>query len=290
MKQFGFATAIISGNEELVVLVEDQVATLSALVPGAPDSFDALFNEWETMVKVVGAALEDNPQVDWLSAGMTEFGIPGTARPSIYCAGANYSDHIAEMGATDPGPPFHFVSPVGVLNTHGANVIRPAGVEKLDWEVELAVVIGRDARNVSRAEALSYVAGYTIANDISARDDQMFHPVFGVDWMFAKNGEGQTPVGPAITPAAFVPDPSALTLSLSVNGVVRQDSHTSQLIVNVAQQIEVLSRYITLRPGDLILTGTPAGTAAAHGVYLNDGDVVEARVEELGALTNTIVG
>lgn len=289
MQPFGIGNAVIGSGVKPVVLRDNMVAPLSELIPGAPILFEDLLADWDGLVEEIGQALSSREDIAWRAQSDVEFDVPGVSRPSVYCSGANYHDHIAEMGAPSAGAPFHFVSPSGVLNAHRSDVHRPMGVTKLDWEVELAVVIGRKARNVHREEALDYVAGYTVANDVSARDDAMFHSLFGVDWMFAKNAEGLTPLGPVIVPARFVPAPESLDLSLTVNGIRKQNSSTSQLIVGIAQQIELLSRYLTLNPGDVILTGTPAGTAAAHGkAYLSDGDVMVARIESVGELENTV--
>jgi 2-keto-4-pentenoate hydratase/2-oxohepta-3-ene-1,7-dioic acid hydratase in catechol pathway len=291
MQSFGIGNAVIDTDVQPVVLHDNMVAPLSDLIPAAPTRFQDLFAEWDGLVEEIGQALSSREDIAWRAQGEIVFEVPGVDRPSVYCSGANYHDHIAEMGAPSAGAPFHFISPSGVLNAHKSSVHRPIGASKLDWEVELAVVIGRKARNVPRDEALDYIAGYTVANDVSARDEAMFHSLFGVDWMFAKNAEGLTPIGPVIVPACFVPAPEKLSLSLTVNGVTRQNSSTSQLIVGIAQQIELLSSYLTLNPGDVILTGTPAGTAAGHGrAYLNDGDVMVARIESVGELENTIAG
>lgn len=291
MQSFGIGKAVIDDSMQPVVLVGNEVIALTALLPAAPARFEDLLADWDGLVNQVGKALSDQTDIVRRAQNDVVFGVPGVKHPSVYCSGANYYDHIAEMGAPSAGAPFHFVSPAGVLNAHKSEVHRPVAAAKLDWEVELAVIIGRTARNVPRDNALEYVAGYTVANDVSARDDAMFHSLFGVDWMFAKNAEGMTPLGPAIIPARFVPTPEALDLSLSVNGTIRQNSSTSQLIVGIAQQIELLSRYLTLNPGDVILTGTPAGTAAGHGrVYLDDGDVMVARIESVGELVNTVAG
>lgn len=274
----------------MAVLADGWVTPLAALLPEAPVTFDGLLEDWDKWVAATEAAL---PRAGGVAERIPErdalLGVPGVERPTVYCAGANYVDHIAEMGVHDIGAPFHFVSPPGVLNAPGRAVERPVGVEKLDWEIELAVLIGRSARRVSAERALEYVAGYAVANDVSARDDRMRHAIFGVDWMFAKSGEGMTPIGPAIVPAAFIRDPGHLELSLTVNGETRQLSSTSKMIVGVARQIELLSGYLTLRPGDLILTGTPAGTAAAFGgAYLGDGDEMVATIDQLGSLRNTV--
>jgi 2-keto-4-pentenoate hydratase/2-oxohepta-3-ene-1,7-dioic acid hydratase in catechol pathway len=221
----------------------------------------------------------------------------------IYCAGANYKDHVAEMtpkGAPlPPDPhelglkPWHFIKSSRSVADPGATVAIPAGCQKLDWEVELAAIIGREARGLTLENALSCVAGYTVGNDLSARD-LGFRPVlpeaspFRSDWTAHKSFAGACPLGPWITPARDIPDPQNLGLKLFVNDVVKQDSHTSQMIYTLAEQIAQLTARATLYPGDIVMTGTPAGTAAAHGHYLKSGDVVRAWIEGIGDLTTRI--
>jgi len=226
---------------------------------------------------------------------------PGT----IYCAGANYSDHVAEMAKaqnmplpTDPKSlglkPWHFIKPPrACVVGPGARVARPAGSQKLDWEAELVAVIGKPARNVPVKDALGYVAGYTCANDLSARDlgrRTQLPPTnpFHFDWTAHKGFEGSCPLGPWITPASDVPDPQRLWIRLWVNGVLKQDSNTSQMIYSVAEQISHLSSLATLHPGDIILTGTPAGVGTPRNEFLQPSDHVEVEIEGLGRLENWI--
>lgn len=225
---------------------------------------------------------------------------PGT----IYCAGANYADHVAEMARArgelpPPDPralglkPWFFIKPRGCAVGSGARVARPAGCRKLDWEAELVAVIGTPARNVPVATALDYVSGYAIANDLSARDLSRRPQLapgspFHFDWTAHKGFEGSCPLGPRITPAAEVPDPQRLAIRLWVNGVLKQDSSTSQMIYSVAEQIAHLSTLITLQPGDIVLTGTPAGVGAARNEFLQPGDKVEIEIERLGRLETFI--
>lgn len=226
--------------------------------------------------------------------------LPPSLEPSaVYFAGFNYRDHVANMmrkfnHPDEPDPkavglkPWHGLKPRNSLCGQGATVELPT--DKVDWEVELAVVIGRTARRVPVAEALSFVAGYTVAIDLSARD-LAFRPhtdvasVARMDWLLQKGLEGFCPLGPWLTPRAAVPDPQALAMKLSVNGELKQDSRTSEMIFSVAETISHLSDVVTLSPGDVILTGTPAGTGAERGEFLKPGDVVIAWIEGIGELT-----
>jgi 2-keto-4-pentenoate hydratase/2-oxohepta-3-ene-1,7-dioic acid hydratase in catechol pathway len=224
---------------------------------------------------------------------------------AIYCAGANYADHVAEMARAQNLPPpqdprtlglkpwFFMKPPRACVVGPRSRVARPRGSQKLDWEAELVAVIGRPARNVPVEKALGYVAGYTIADDLSARDLSRRSALppgnpFHFDWTAHKGFEGSCPLGPWITPAAEVPDPQRLAIRLWVNGVLKQDSNTSQMIFSTAEQISHLSSLATLHPGDLVLTGTPAGVGAGRNEFLQPGDRVEIEIEGLGRLEHWI--
>lgn len=292
MTNFGLCRVAHRGETLMAVLTNEQVIPLDRLLGDpAPRDFEAALVSWEGLVEKVQDALVSPQTATGIPAAEVEFMPPTVARPSVWCAGANYHDHVAEMGAHLGEPrSFHFLSPATVLAGHGTHVRRPAGVAELDWEVELAAVIGRRARDVDAGAALNYVAGYTVANDVSIRDASMLrHPLFGIDWTSSKNADTLTPVGPALVPARFVPDPGNLDVRLSINGALRQNSNTSQMIVPLSDQIAALSRLITLQPGDIILTGTPAGTAGGHdSAYLRDGDEMVASIGCIGTLQNII--
>jgi 2-keto-4-pentenoate hydratase/2-oxohepta-3-ene-1,7-dioic acid hydratase in catechol pathway len=221
---------------------------------------------------------------------------------AIYCAGSNYADHAAEMAARDNRPPppdphtlglnaWHFLKASRALADPGARVKISGYCEQMDWEIELAAVIGRAAKDVAADKALSYVAGYTIANDLSARDrgrraNMPDASPFKWDWTKHKTFEGSCPLGPWIVPASDIGDPQKLGLKLWVNGALKQDSNTSEMIYTLAEQIEQLSAGMTLYPGDIILTGTPAGVGAGRGEFLKAGDVVKLWIEKIGEIEN----
>ena len=221
---------------------------------------------------------------------------------TIFCAGANYSDHVARMAKIhgfepDPDPhtiglkPWHFIKPSRNVVGQGATI--KVASKALDWEAELALVIGRRAKDVSIEDALSYVAAYTIANDISARDlSRRPHlrddSPFKYDWVGQKCFDGSCPLGPWLVPASAVADPQNLSIRLWVNDTLRQDSNTGKMIFTAAEQISHLSSRLTLHPGDVILTGTPMGVGAETGEFLKPGDVMRVEIESLGALTTTI--
>ncbi len=221
---------------------------------------------------------------------------------AIYCAGANYADHAAEMAAREGNPPppdphtlghkaWHFIKAAGAITDPGATVKISTYAKSMDWEIELAAVIGRTGKDIPQDKALSYVAGYTIANDLSARDRGRRAGVpdaspFKWDWTKHKTFDGSCPLGPWIVPASDVGDPQKLGLKLWVNGVLKQDSNSGSMIFNLAEQIEQLSVNMTLHPGDLILTGTPAGVGAGRGEFLKAGDVVKLWIEKIGEIEN----
>jgi 2-keto-4-pentenoate hydratase/2-oxohepta-3-ene-1,7-dioic acid hydratase in catechol pathway len=223
---------------------------------------------------------------------------------AIYCAGANYSDHVAEMMGSATGnveadqkaaglKPWHFVKSSHAVVGPGAAVSLPNGAQRVDWEAELAVVIGRKARNVTVEDALGIVWGYTIANDLSARDLSRRKPLsegspFYFDWTGHKSFDGSCPLGPWIVPAQAIPDPHRLAIRLSINDVVMQNSNTSFMTFNVAEQISHLSRNLTLWPGDVILTGTPAGVGAGRNLYLKPSDRIAISIEGIGELRHSI--
>ena len=224
---------------------------------------------------------------------------------AIYCAGANYADHAAEMAKREGRPPppdphtqglkaWHFLKAPHAIADPGAAVKISGYANQVDWEVELAAVIGRLAKDVPQDKALGYVAGYTIANDLSARDRGRRANVpdtspFKHDWTKHKTFDGSCPLGPWIVPASDIGDPQKLWLKLWVNGVLKQDSNTADMIFTLAEQIEQLSAGMTLYPGDLILTGTPAGVGAGRGEFLKRGDVVKLWVENIGEIENRMV-
>ncbi len=203
---------------------------------------------------------------------------------NIFCLGRNYADHAAERGAAVPEHPVYFTKPDTSVVGPGDDVVHHVVTKELDYEVELAVIIGRAGRDIARADALSHVFGYTIINDVTARDLQKRHG----QWFKGKSLDTFCPMGPTLVTADEIPDPQALAISLRVNGQVRQQSHTSKMVFPVAQCIEVLSQGMTLLPGDIIATGTPDGVGAATGNFLKAGDRMEAEVEHLGVLPNKI--
>ncbi len=208
----------------------------------------------------------------------------------LLCIGLNYRDHAAETGAAVPANPMLFIKASNTLNDPGAAIPLPRLSDRVDYEAELAVVIGRAAKDVSAADAMGHVFGYTVANDVSARDWQKDRDLGGGQFARGKSFDGFCPLGPCIVTADEVPDPQALSVRTTVNGRVMQDGNTADMIYPVARLIESLSSTMTLRPGQVILTGTPAGVGDGRTppVYLRDGDVVVCEVERVGRLENPV--
>jgi 2-keto-4-pentenoate hydratase/2-oxohepta-3-ene-1,7-dioic acid hydratase in catechol pathway len=204
---------------------------------------------------------------------------------NIFCMGRNYAEHAAERGAQVPDKPVFFTKPPSAVIGPGAGILHHACTSQLDYEAELAVVIGHGGRDIPRAEALAHVFGYMNLNDVTARDLQRAHQ----QWFKGKSLDTFCPTGPALVTADEVPDPQRLAIQLRVNARVRQSSSTARMIFDVATLIEVLSMGMTLEPGDIIATGTPSGVGAATGEFLKAGDVVEVEVEGLGCLINQVV-
>lgn len=294
MTNFGLSAVVDGDGHALAVYQDEKVRPLSELLPGedVPTSILTMLPDWDSWVSRIETAVAADDPSTWLTEADFTFAAPVYDAPAIYHAGSNFFDHVREMGF-EPGdkseePLFHFPIGANTLNGHRQPVLHP-NVEQFDWEVELVAVIGRTARRVKAEDALDHVAGYMVANDLSVRDPSIFHPIFGVRWVMAKGQETMNPMGPAMVPAKFIEDPQRLGLEMLVNNEVRQKSNTKQMIWSVAEQVEVLSAFVTLPAGTLLLTGTPAGTAAAHGTYLQVGDKMRASVEGLGTLKSHIV-
>ena len=198
------------------------------------------------------------------------------------CIGLNYSDHAAETGGKIPKHPILFMKATSAVIGPNDQVMLPRGSTRTDWEVELGLVIGKPCKYVSDDEALDYVAGYFVANDVSERNYQLH---LSGTWTKGKSCDTFGPIGPYLVTSDEVPDPQNLNLGLSVNGEVRQNGNTSKMIFTVAQIVSHLSQLMTLHPGDVIITGTPPGVGMGmkpEPVYLKEGDVMELWVEGLG--------
>ena len=266
--------AVVEGDR-VAPLAVDGAATVDELIASGPAA-------WEAARVVARAALEDG---EALSPGMLD--APLKSPSKIACVGLNYHDHARETGMAAPERPLIFAKFPSSLVGPGAAIEWPDGLtEQVDWEVELAVVIGRRIRHASEREALEAIFGYTVANDVSARDLQFADQ----QWVRAKSIDSFCPLGPVIVTPDEFGDPQDKRLVTRVNGETMQDSTTAEMIFSVAEIVSFLSRACTLEPGDLILTGTPWGVGGFRDppVFLKPGDTVEVEVEGVGVLANNV--
>ncbi|AWT43502.1 MULTISPECIES: fumarylacetoacetate hydrolase family protein [Streptomyces] len=268
-----------AGSERPALL--DGEGTLRDLSGLVPDIDGGLLADDAALARIRAAA--DSGELPALDATGLRIGPPLGRIGKIVCIGLNYHDHARETGAEPPAEPVvFFKAPDTVVGPHDT-VLVPRGSTKTDWEVELAVVIGRTARYLGSAEeALAHVAGYTVAHDVSEREFQIER---GGTWDKGKNCETFNPLGPWLVTADEVPDPQDLRLRLWVNGELKQDGTTAEQIFPVAEVVRYVSQFMTLYPGDVINTGTPAGVAMGHPEpkpYLRAGDVVELEIDGLG--------
>jgi 2-keto-4-pentenoate hydratase/2-oxohepta-3-ene-1,7-dioic acid hydratase in catechol pathway len=273
-----------------ILVVVEASRLLQMPAPGTMD--DLLQNQdGPNLNALVDAALRSvSAQTAFLDEGTLEFG-PVVTRPGkIVCVGLNYRHHAQEIGVPIPKQPVLFSKFNNALHPHNKPLRLPVETaSKFDYEVELVMVIGLEARNVSEANALSYVAGYSTGNDFSARELQL---ETGGQWMLGKTPDHFAPVGPYLVTAEQV-NPDNLKIECRVNGETRQSSNTSDFIFNCSTVISYISRYITLKPGDIIFTGTPEGVILGHPkekqVWLKPGDKVACSVEKLGELRFELV-
>src|SRR3954447_3262491 len=283
---FQLAEARVNGSTVPVAIAGTRAIPIAALLEDAPDCAAALFTDWPHWSPRLDAAIEQDATTA-PAIRPDGWGVP-VAPSKLLCVGVNYHDHLAEMGGTPPPErPYAFLKPVATgLRASGATVDLPAGPRMVDWEAELALVVGATLRHGAGPRVLDAVAGYTVYNDLSARDWIASTKPPGIDWVLMKGYDGFSPIGPFVTPVQFVADPQRLGIRCWVNDELRQDSNTSQMIFGVQQILEHLSAIMTLEPGDVIATGTPAGVGygARPQRFLSGGDRVAVEIDGLGRL------
>jgi len=270
------------GKEKPGICINDELYDVSAFVKEYDENFFASGGLLQLSEKITGAG--QLPKV----ATATRLASP-VARPSkIVCIGLNYADHAKETGATPPAEPVIFLKSSTAISGPYDPVIIPRDSVKTDWEVELAVVIGKEASYVEEADAMDYVAGYCLHNDVSEREFQLER---GGTWDKGKGCDTFAPIGPWLVTADEIRDVDNLRLWLKVNGKMMQDGNTSNFIFRIPFVIAYVSRFMTLLPGDIISTGTPAGVGLGFNppVYLKPGDVVELGIDGLGESRQTCV-
>jgi 2,4-didehydro-3-deoxy-L-rhamnonate hydrolase len=264
--------------------------------PGLVDSSGILRELSDHIDDIGGAVLSEEslqnlqnikPETLPIVSGTQRFGVPVAAPGKVIAVGYNYRAHANEATASSPVEPMLFSKAVTCLSGAFDDVIRPPGATKLDWEVELGVVMGRRASYVSEGEALRYVAGYTVFNDVSERAYQFDR---GGTWDKGKGCDTFGPIGPWLVTKDEIKDPQKLDLWLAVNDRRQQAANTSQMIFSVAFLVSYISQFLTLLPGDIIATGTPAGIGHRQDppVYLQDGDVITLGIDQLGAQRQTV--
>ncbi|MEO6713391.1 MAG: fumarylacetoacetate hydrolase family protein [Mycobacteriales bacterium] len=266
-----------AGAERPAVLADDGNAYD---VSGVADEIDGAFLSGDGVARVQRAISSGTLPV--LDVRTQRIGAPIARPPKVLCIGLNYSDHAAETGATPPQEPVLFMKATNTVVGPRDEVLIPRGSTKTDWEVELGVVIGQPARYLgSPAEAAGVIAGYVVSHDVSERAFQLER---GGQWDKGKSCETFNPIGPWLVTKDEVPDPQSLGLRLWVNGELRQDGNTANMIFGVDHVVWYLSQFLVLEPGDLINTGTPAGVALGlpGNPYLRAGDVVELEIDGLG--------
>jgi 2-keto-4-pentenoate hydratase/2-oxohepta-3-ene-1,7-dioic acid hydratase in catechol pathway len=298
------------GTAKAGVLVNGRVLPAASLLPGLDidrSSVLGLLRAWDATHPRLLAAAQNIDPGDGVPLAEIELLAPILYPGTLFCAGANYWDHLREMAevierATGKRPavvkgkePWFFLkTTAGSIVGPRAPAQLPSFSQAVDWEAELGVVIARPTRNISERQALDAVAGYVIVNDLSARDLMKREDAHGApflyDWVGQKCFADAAPMGPWLTPAAYVADPGDLSIKLWVNGVLKQNSNTRNMVHSIAEQIAYLSRHLTLQPGDVIATGTPPGVGMPRGEFLKPGDEVRIEIAGCGELVNTMVG
>ena len=309
-----------SGDEFCGVVIGPQVVPLKVLLPATGD-VGALLRDWTANRKLLDAAVDEAVAGQELAAavGRADELVPlvPLTPGQIFQSGANYKTHVVDLmvaaaaekaDSADPaevrrqatalmeeraahGTPYVFIGLASAVCGPQDEVVLPDIGTQHDWELELGVVIGTEAYRVSREDAFGHVAFYTIVNDITTRD-RVFRPDMpglGTDWLAGKNSPTFLPLGPWLVPAQFVPDPGDLRITLRLNGETMQDESTADMIFGIGELIEHISAITPLRPGDLLLTGSPAGNGAHYGRYLRAGDVMESTIAGLGTQRNRCV-
>lgn len=297
------------------VISDGSVSPLVELLEDAPDDLLTVFRDWSKWSGLIDSAMASADQSLWRPESSLTVHLP--YRPeNLLGAGANYRRHVIELivdkGAggvahldrdarlahgtelmdrrAREGKPFAFVALRSAIAGPFDELVVPHDQLEPDWEIEMAVVIGKPCRRVSRENALDHVAGFTIANDITARElvDRPDIPQMGMDWLSCKSAPGFKIIGPYITPRRFVPDPQKLQLRLKLNGDVMQDECTDDMIFGVARLIEFMSAHARLEAGDIIMTGSPSGNGTHYDRFLRDGDVMEASCDGLVGSQRTV--
>ena len=292
MGHYQLASATVGDAPTVVLVMGSQLYRLNDFIEGtvAPQHLGALLADWPRWHPVVTAAAARAPGD--ASPVHPQGWLPPVNPGKLVCIGTNYHGHLREMGTKPPALPYSFLKPVSTgLSASGESVTLPIGPKMVDWEAELAIVIGSRLHNITGPAVLDAIAGYTITNDVSARDWIINRPDVGIDWVMMKAYDGFSPIGPYFTPKEFVADPQALNIRCWVNGELKQDANTSDMVFGVQAILEHLAAIMTLEPGDVIATGTPAGVGfgSSPQQFLHHGDTVAVEIDGLGRLETLMV-
>ena len=326
--EFALGTFSVAGSEPFgALVVDDKAIALDALYSRdgrGPRAVLSVLETWETsfpQLRRAAGEIRNGRASRRLLNLMSPIEVltphPPVVPRQFFCTGANYRGHVAGLMRGDssmrpPGSekedpeevarrgeaqanelaktshPFSFIKlPTTIVGARD-EIILPKDVLKPDWELELAVIIGKPARRVRARDAMAHVAGYSILNDLTARE-LVRSARFGFDWLAGKSHPTFAPFGPYMVPSAFVPDPYDLKIQLSVNGKMMQDESTSAMLIDISRQLEWLSSIVTLMPGDVISTGSPAGNGSMYGIFLKPGDVIDGTISGLGTQHNLCV-
>ena len=298
---FAWARCAIAGQERTcLVLEQGKVFDLAAAGISLPvENLDAWLSRWPDSSAALEALARQTAQaydagrIQPLAQDAYRLRVP-YAPGRIFAAASNFREHAKEMGTKlaerSESQPYVFMKAETSVCATGEAVMKPAETARLDWEVELGVVIGRGGRHIKVEDALAHIAGYVVFNDISARDlNRRTDYPFTHDWFRGKSFDTFGPMGPWLVPASCIADPMNLRMTLDLNGERMQDGNTGEMIFNIAEQIAYLSRILTLKPGDLLATGTPTGVGMGRNLYLKPGDVMDAGIEGIGHIVNPVV-
>ncbi|WP_077328432.1 fumarylacetoacetate hydrolase family protein [Virgibacillus siamensis] len=268
------------------IVTDKGIVDLSEFMPEVPDVKSLIENfSIDALGDLSSKAVNKG---EFIEESEVDLGPAIDAPGKIICIGKNYGKHAAETNSEIPKFPILFNKFRNALSGDNDTVQLPDNAEKIDYEAELAIVIGKEAKNVDEASALNYVFGYCAANDLSARDLQFRTN----QWLLGKSLDGFCPLGPHIVTADEIQDPNALDISCTVNGDIRQQSNTRDMLFPCKEIVSYISQYMTLKPGDVILTGTPEGVILGYDeskqVWLQDGDTITVEIERIGKLSNTM--
>ena len=283
---FALATVVVRGQPVAALRADGEYWPLPAA--GLPADAMALFEDWRRSLSLLGRLRKRGKPI---AAAKARLLTPLRYPRKLFCVGANYADHLEEMHAAHlakkvPGaPPFFFMKPPSTTLVGPGRTVRiPQGCRNFDWEVEFVVVFGRGGKNIREKDAMKHVAGYSVGIDFTARDlffrDERF---FKFDFVLGKCQDTMSPVGPAIVPREFL-DGNSTRFSLSVNGSAKQAGNTADMIYSIPEQIAGVSRAVTIEPGDMMFTGSPAGVGLPRGEKLKPGDIVRIEADAIGAM------